>query len=415
MKKLIIAILAVCVAGALGFWAYKVNTNGVTINGVRIALTNLDDYKSIVESNMTIPKVIADGTDEMEQCLSWSLDKEYDFSPADLRKSVELPISCTIDETRLRGLLEEMNTARTETQNAFIDTETKEIVPEVYGDQIDVGAAVYAIHEAADDGNIITLDNFIIYPTVLAEDLQDSVDEYWKHKNWTVYYDEADIQITVPDEALELTSEGRFEVISYDFIDECVDRVASAYNTVGKDHEFVTHNDKTVTVSGGSLGNKVDKGVEKETLIYLFENGMSSMDREPIYSSNIDGGFDTYVEVSLNEQHVWLWVDGEVVMDSDCVSGTKGTTRETPTGFWAMDVVMPGKTLYPSGEDKGTWVDRWMRFSPDGCGLHDAGWRSRFGGNIYLKSGSHGCVNLPPKFAFNLYEYAYVGLPVIVY
>jgi lipoprotein-anchoring transpeptidase ErfK/SrfK len=50
-----------------------------------------------------------------------------------------------------------------------------------------------------------------------------------------------------------------------------------------------------------------------------------------------------------------------------------------------------------------------------GCGFHDAPWRGEFGGSIYLESGSHGCVNLPPDVADRLYHSIYVGLPVIVY
>jgi lipoprotein-anchoring transpeptidase ErfK/SrfK len=49
------------------------------------------------------------------------------------------------------------------------------------------------------------------------------------------------------------------------------------------------------------------------------------------------------------------------------------------------------------------------------CGFHDAYWRSKFGGEIYLKDGSHGCVNMPPAKAKELYELAYAGMPVVVY
>ena len=63
-------------------------------------------------------------------------------------------------------------------------------------------------------------------------------------------------------------------------------------------------------------------------------------------------------------------------------------------------------------------VDYWMPFDTTyGVGLHDADWRSEFGGSIYRYDGSHGCVNLPPGFARRLYNNKYVtpGLPVIVH
>ena len=48
-------------------------------------------------------------------------------------------------------------------------------------------------------------------------------------------------------------------------------------------------------------------------------------------------------------------------------------------------------------------------------GLHDAPWRNRFGGSIYKRSGSHGCVNLPPKVAETIFANIEKGTPVVCY
>jgi hypothetical protein len=50
-----------------------------------------------------------------------------------------------------------------------------------------------------------------------------------------------------------------------------------------------------------------------------------------------------------------------------------------------------------------------------GYGLHDATWRSSFGGTIYYYSGSHGCVNLPKSAAKTIYNNVSVGTKVILY
>lgn len=50
----------------------------------------------------------------------------------------------------------------------------------------------------------------------------------------------------------------------------------------------------------------------------------------------------------------------------------------------------------------------------NGVGLHDASWRSEFGGTIYKYSGSHGCVNLPYSAAKAIYAEAEIGTTVIV-
>ena len=50
-----------------------------------------------------------------------------------------------------------------------------------------------------------------------------------------------------------------------------------------------------------------------------------------------------------------------------------------------------------------------------GIGLHDANWRSQFGGNIYQYDGSHGCINMPPSKAAALYSMVSAGTTVYVH
>ena len=50
-----------------------------------------------------------------------------------------------------------------------------------------------------------------------------------------------------------------------------------------------------------------------------------------------------------------------------------------------------------------------------GIGLHDATWRSKFGGDIYVTNGSHGCINLPKDKAEKIYDIIDKNMPIIVY
>ena len=50
-----------------------------------------------------------------------------------------------------------------------------------------------------------------------------------------------------------------------------------------------------------------------------------------------------------------------------------------------------------------------------GVGMHDALWRDEFGGEIYKKEGSHGCINLPLEAAESLYDMIEIGVPVVMY
>ena len=49
-------------------------------------------------------------------------------------------------------------------------------------------------------------------------------------------------------------------------------------------------------------------------------------------------------------------------------------------------------------------------------GIHDAdGWRSEYGGQIYLTRGSHGCINTPEDQVAKIYDAVEIGTSVIVY
>lgn len=121
----------------------------------------------------------------------------------------------------------------------------------------------------------------------------------------------------------------------------------------------------------------------------------------------------SYVDVDIANQTMTLFQNNFPVLSSPCVTGTPKNGRSTPTGVFYVMEKTPGKRL--KGPSWDVWVDRWMRFTQDSCGLHDASWRRKFGGNIYLSNGSHGCVNLPKDIAYTLYDLIAVGTPVIVH
>ena len=128
---------------------------------------------------------------------------------------------------------------------------------------------------------------------------------------------------------------------------------------------------------------------------------------------------ESWVEVDLTNQHVFVVVDGELKVECDCVSGLdRNAGRRTPTGFYKINLKTTERDLVglnPDGtESYRSHVHYWMPFNKN-IGLHDATWRYKFGGTIYKNDGSHGCVNLPLAKAKEIYGYVYKGMPVIVY
>ena len=121
---------------------------------------------------------------------------------------------------------------------------------------------------------------------------------------------------------------------------------------------------------------------------------------------------NTYAEVSVAEQHMWLYQNGVVTLETDVVTGNPNLGNDTPKGAFRIRYHQAPATL--RGPGYVTQVAYWMVFADD-VGYHDATWQPYFGGSLYLSNGSHGCVNMPLGKAGELYELVYDGMPVFVY
>ena len=122
----------------------------------------------------------------------------------------------------------------------------------------------------------------------------------------------------------------------------------------------------------------------------------------------IDG---TYVEVDVDNQHMTYYVNGEVFVDTDVVTGYPWG-HWTPPGLYAVQNI--DVDCWLSGEDYNVFVEYWVGFK-GAYGIHDASWRTIFGGKKYLSDGSHGCVNTPEEAMRLIHENIEVGVPVIVH
>lgn len=195
-----------------------------------------------------------------------------------------------------------------------------------------------------------------------------------------------------------------------------VAQMAKEHDTYGKKRKFVTTSGLTLTLPSGAYGWKTDRNAETEALIGLILEGAVT-EREPIYTSQgwakgTDDIGDSYVEINLTDQHLYLYIDGELILETDFVSGDVANGNSTPAGVFGLTYKTRNAVL--RGPDYETPVNYWMPFNGN-IGMHDATWRRSFGGDIYLTNGSHGCINLPLKMAKTIYEYMSAGFPVICY
>ena len=126
----------------------------------------------------------------------------------------------------------------------------------------------------------------------------------------------------------------------------------------------------------------------------------------------------TYVYVDIERQHLSYFVDDVVVLDCPVVTGNIYGGHSTPRGTFALQYKARNMKLRGrenNGDEYESFVNYWMPFIGSEYGMHDATWRSNFGGSIYMGGGSHGCVNMPYKSAAELYEMIEPGTPVLIY
>lgn len=204
-------------------------------------------------------------------------------------------------------------------------------------------------------------------------------------------------------------------VVDEEQVKAFVEDLAEKYDTANTARKFTTSYGSEIEVSG-SFGWKIDQSAETEALLQIVAAG-ESMVREPEYAqeavsrSDKDYG-DTYAEVNLTAQHLFLYKDGEKIMESDFVSGNVARGYTTPAGLYSIAYKQRNAVL--RGPGYASPVNFWMPFN-GGIGFHDASWRGSFGGSIYRTNGSHGCVNMPYNAAKTLFENVYTGMPVICY
>ena len=212
-----------------------------------------------------------------------------------------------------------------------------------------------------------------------------------------------------------VTDEGKLD-IDPDLVREYVNTLSKKYDTWGKKREFKTTGGETITISEGAYGWWMNRAGETEALVELIRSGKSE-ERTPLYHAQAaqygenDIG-DSYVEIDLTSQHLWVYKDDQLVEETDFVSGNVSRGYNTPVGIYGITYKERNTTL--RGANYASKVSFWMPFNGN-VGMHDASWRSSFGANIYLTNGSHGCVNLPSKKAEVIYGYVEQGEPVIVY
>ncbi len=465
-------VLGICIAAAIlavaGLFGYTYmadrNTLGrkISVWGVDVSRLNAEQAEEKIVSEFADRSVSFQENDQeiystTLKDLGYSLNEEDLLSKlTDLQnqreknrkifakeENVDLEYQIRQNEEQEKQALELSNfgdrerTASTDAEIRY-DQDKKEfiLVKQKQGTEIDedklqtiVETTLNAAFDTALLGDTITVPvnkHVYISPAVTAtDDMENKVtelnDQLGKYRSTTVTYTFGSETVVLDSETIGswLKTEGETLSIDEASVRTYVSDLANKYNTIYIPRTFHTSTGTDVTIEGNEYGYRIDQDAEVAQLLEDLKSG-TAVTRDPIYSktgyqrNGTDDLAGSYIEVSLDAQHLWLYKDGNLVTETDIVSGKPVKGRETYRGAWPIAYKASPFNLTSDEYGYDVKVNYWMPFVY-GQGLHDASWQSSFGGNRYKTNGSHGCINLPKDQAKLIYETIDAGYPIIIY
>lgn len=219
---------------------------------------------------------------------------------------------------------------------------------------------------------------------------------------------------------LTVSEDGKRVQIDEDKVEDYVNEVARIYSVKEPTTaQFVTTSGDHVEVEAPITDESVDTQALKKDILNAIQEGATGQRKAPYRQTRTgeQGTTDlggTYVEVDLDKQHLYLYVNGKKKAEGDICSGSVADGCATPAGLYTIKT--KDYDRYLVGVGYRDWVHCFMSFN-GGIGLHDSTWREadEYGGDVYLESGSHGCINMPLELVKTVDEYIDVGDYVILY
>lgn len=331
-------------------------------------------------------------------------------------------------DKKIAGLNMVINPTIQDPQDAYVEqTDTGfQIVKEVAGNRVDLEKFKNIVYNNLDkNNNLIDLTNEDVY---LKPKIKSDSPEILKQLEGFKKFEGIEVTIDFVGASEKLGFQDLKEYISFNengeivFDDEkmieAFTEYSKKYNTFGKVRDFNATGIGTVKVGGtnvDSYGFQLAITKTANAVKEAIKNGQKEVKAvwkiPALVRNDGDDIGNTYVEIDLTRQHLWYYVNGKLALESNIVSGKDSTP--TPVGMNRVWHKERNKTLVGPGYRQP--VSYWMPFNWVDCGMHDTSYRSNYGGQIYKRSGSHGCVNMPPAKAKALYEMIKLDTPVIVY
>lgn len=423
------------------------NFSGKTASDVEKYLqTNIKDYKLTILENEGRQDVISGSEIGLEYRAGTETEKLLKdqngfawpkaFFTENSRK-VSLNVSYNEESLNQRiSQLSCLQTEQTPAENAKPEFDGNQYVikPEVYGNAVDKERLTeqVKVHITEFQPQLDMVETKCYAKPKYVEDskeVQEACDAMNKYVNASITYPMN--EPVVVDKALIsqwLQVDGEMKVsLNTEAMKQWFTAFGDKYDTQGTTRTFTTPAGKSATVTGGTYGWSIDEDTELVNLQNSILNG-EVVTREPAYyaggtaaaHSGQDWG-NTYAEVDMSAQHMWYVQNGQVVLETDVVTGEPIPSRITPEGVYSLmwkqrDATLVGDIKPETGKPEyETDVAYWMQVTSSGVGFYDAIWQTAFGGTLYQipGTGSHGCINMPLDQAGALFNMIEPGTPVI--
>lgn len=477
LRLIMLLFIAAGMILAIGFYAYFVQYysehfyEGTTVNGIDCSDLTEDQAAALLQGELDkwqLTVLEREGASETIDAKQISMTYLNDGSLKDLyviqkpllwfrniykNKNYEVPSAFSYDEEALRSCFADFQQVK-----EYVPVKDAELVqnedgifridPEVVGTEMDQAKAYTALEEAVStQKSELDLEEYYLNPRVYAADevLVDEMETknaYYRLTRAVIHVQFGMEQITIDENMLKnWLIEDKEEKYK---IDETKVRefVQGLYDTYNAGHEgqlFKTKNGRVLTLTTFETeGWNIDVDRSCERYINAIQEGYQGV-LGPVMT-HLDGEgnpvADTYVEISLDEQTMWLIVNGEVQVETPVVTGgadepnadqlpidyliSEFNSRSTPSnGIWLIKKkqtphFMKGPMLSNGSYSYTLEVTYWLPFN-DLIGIHDNYQRVQYGGKIYQTSGSHGCVNTPYEAVEEIFNTVEVGTRVVVY
>lgn len=229
----------------------------------------------------------------------------------------------------------------------------------------------------------------------------------------------ADVKVTRKDQASFIAISSDYVVsISQNGLDNYVAKIAKNYTGPSSKSAFITTKGYALTSSTYQVPyNKVllDRAELASDLKYCMENGVSGLRHAKFVPGTTARPYNgTYVEISIDDQHLWFYKNDKLVVSTDVITGKVSAGWGSRTGIFEVNGgKRPNVGLV--GNDYYAFVYYWMPYISGVVGMHDCTWHDEFGGDVFIYDGSHGCINMPFNEAKKLFNNMSVGTKVIIY